>query len=829
MTAPKAIQKHFNAFKGKDLRSSDLVRDPDAAIELRNAQYTRDSAIGNRLGAKILGPNAQFLGQFTHRYSDGTTGAIQEEMLSVGQKLYKRISNSITVTYSGSANPVQLNLNFASQSHFYCNIVEGTTTVLNYDMGNGLEAVPITLANLKTQIDAIPNFACTIVGTTTTPAALVLPTSLNLDLASSPKTQVITWYDWSAVNETETNTFGSYYGARGDTAFEHCCMVNANNCAYFATGYEYVKKYDGQTVYRMGVPEPPISTMALGGAGVPNGTYYYYTTYVQIDNRGNRQEGTESVVSASVAPVNQIVNVTVTNVQAGTGFNTNCALVNGNQVGVTTVTVTNSPHTLQVGDTAYFLDRASGNYVTRVLTGRTATTITFAGAVNVNNADVISNNLRIAIYRTKAGGIEPFLVAEIPNNSFAGTQVYADNKADSALGGQYYFPLPGYEHDLLNVKPRYLTIHQSQMIAAGAFASPDTIYVSLVGDPEYVPAVAGQSDIISTRSGGVSGLASDQTSLIVGKDTELFVGTGDFSTPGAYRFQRINQKVGITCHNSIAEIGDGIAFLSNSGFYVLIGGSRLVELGEPINKVFFDPVYSDATRQQLKRSWAVYVPQSEQYICYIPTESGSGTGRYANSNAITYIYDTYFEGWMDWDTFNMGGGACVFGNELWFQSKRTDTTLGVTGNLWKQSKQGNVYDYADHGEPISFRFIPQWEDLGEPSVWKLIPRLKIYSLVRDVLQPAFSMTVKSEIDYAPGITHSNFTATFGSGASLGYGYGAWGSSPWGTPVIVSQKYKLKVTKLKTLRFRFEHANLHEKMAISGWEYEVSPTYSKELK
>lgn len=831
MGGSKTIQKNFNAFRGKDIASSDLVRSPESAIEIQNAMFSKGMDLINRRGSKILGPNGQFLGAWNHSYSNLTTGAVVEEVLSISDRLYRLTANTFVVAYAGAATVCQLNIYLVpgTTNAFKIILLEGTTTVLTFSLGTGLEAVPITLANAKTAIDAVAGFSATITGSTATPAALVLPTSINLDLASAPKSQTITWYSWTAINETNSNTFATYYAARGNTDFEHASGVNASNAFMIATGYEYLMHYEGQTVYRLGVPEPTTPTLALGGAGGPTGTYTYILTYVQIDNRGNRIEGTESVISGSVAPANQIVNVTVPNILAGSGFNTNYAQVNGAQVGVNTITV-NNPHTIKVGDTAYFLDGVSGAYVTRAVSAVTATTITVGGAaVNVANNAAISNNLRIAIYRNKNGGIDYFLVAEIPNNSGAATQVYADTKVDASLGLQYQFATDGREHDLLSVKPRYLCVHQNQLIAAGDFGNPDTVYFSLPADPWHFSSTAGFGDIISTRAGGLSGLASDGTFLVAGKEFELFIGSGDFSEPGAYRFERLNQPVGFACHNAIQQIDDGIMFPSLIGFYRLRGGSVLEEIGVPINRTFTEPVYTDSQRMQLKRSWAQYWDAEKLYVCFVPCESGSGTGRYANSNSLIFTYDTNFDGWIDWNSLNMGGGILLFNRELWFQSKRSDTALTVTGNLTKMVNDGTMYDYADHDQPIAWKFGPQWEDAGEPSVFKLVTRMKIYSLAREVLQANFSMSIRTEVDYNYGITHSNFTATFGSSGSSGYGYNAWGSSPWGSPVTASRVYKLRVGKLRSLRFVFAHSTIHQKVSLSGWEYEVVTAYRKEMK
>lgn len=830
--APKIIVKNFNQFKGVDLRSSDLIRGTDYCIKFQNAVLTRDSTATNRVGSKLFTSESDtYLGLYRHAYSD-SNGAVQEELLALSNILARTETATLTVNYSGSESVCYISILFDANQNLQFRITEGAT-VYTQDCGTGYESVAFDVGTLISWINSLTGFTATSSGFIlpgAINAAQALPIAQYLDLASSPKSQTLTLYKQTTVPAPYTSflAFQSYYNASGEDYFEHASIANVANCMFIATGNEFLHVYDGQNVYRAGVPEAVTPTMVLGGAGALTGTYRYITSYVFIDNRNNRTEGVESLDSASIIPAAQSVTVTATNIVAGSGFNTNCAIVQSNQTGVTTINT--NAHTMWVGDTAYFLDRSSGAYVTRKVISRTTGSITIEGtAVNVNNNDVISNNLRIAIYRTKNGGIDYFLVEEIPNNSFAATQTYSDNKTDANLGLQYLYPVDGYEHDVLNAKPKYLTVHQNQLIAAGDPSNPDSIFISLPGDPFSFPAVSGVTDLISTKAGGISGLASDQTVLIVGKEDELFIGSGDFSEPGQYRFERTNNTVGFACHNAIQQIGEGIIFLSKQGFY-RIRGSRIDEIGYTINKVFFDMPYTDAQTLRLKRSWACYIGSSEKFFCYVPCESGTTpTSKFTNSNSRLFVYDSYFEGWGEWTGLNCGGGLTDYQNQMWWNSKREDASTNTKGNISTHLTTGTLYDYADHGVPIDWKIHPQWEDGGEPSIFKKILRVKLYNMLRDVLQPNFEMSVKTEIDYAYGSTHSDFNAMFGSLSSLGYGYGAWGSSAWGTPATVFKTYKLRNSKVKTLRFLFENNQQHQKVALSGWEYEMIAAYRKEMK
>lgn len=822
MPESKIIRKFFGNAGGLDYRRSDLTRDPNNFLALRNVVPTKDGRRETRPGCKILGPEAQYLGLWKYAYADRTTGAITEELLSIGQNLHFLRSNTFTITYSGAASVCYFTLSLdTSTATFKAVIVEGSTTVLDYDLGTGLEASPIDLADLKTQIDAITDFAATISGVDTVPAAF-LPITLVASMAAAPNTAVLTYYDWAQINSTVTNPFSSYFSARGGDAFRHATFTNFQDCAFIATGYETLHKYDGQTVYRAGLPQPSTApSLANGGAGsVDTGAHTYLYIYRQVDNVGNITESRESATAAITLGGGSIVNATVANVVAGTGFNTNCAIVNGIQAGVTTITV-DAGHTMRIGDTAYFFDGVSSSYVEREVTNTAATTITIAGA-NVNVADnaVISNNLRILIFRTKVGGIDYFQVAEIPNDSINATQVYADNTADASLGAQYF--LPQRKHDVLSVKPSYVTSHDGVLVCSGAFSEPNTVFFSSDEDLESFPTASNSFDLPSTISGPVTGLYSDQEFLVVGKQTSLFVISGGLND-STFRVEKINEGViGIASHSSIADVGGGIMFLSNRGWYSLQGGFNLIEIGEPVNKIFFDTATSTATTLRAARSVGVFDESSQRYLCFVPTESGSGTGTYANSNSLTLVYDIVEKQWFDFTGLNMGGGAAVFDGALWWQSKRDDPSLTVTGNLFKRLATSRKEDYADHTEVIAARIEPQWEDGGEPGRLKAVQRIEPFNVGTDPYQTEFDLTFKTERDYQYGLAYTTLVIPFNQGASgAGWGLFFWGLDPWGSPASVTVRpRKLRTDKAKAYRFLFSHGSLHQKMSLSGYSYEL---------
>ena len=139
--------------------------------------------------------------------------------------------------------------------------------------------------------------------------------------------------------------------------------------------------------------------------------------------------------------ITEDINVTVDYIDDSTGYNTDCAIVAGAQTGVTQITVDDGAggsHTMQVGQTAYFFDSSSSAFVEREITAVDSTTITIDGAnVNVSDNEVISNNLRVNIYRTASGGTLFKLVTSLANDSFETTAAYRDGTADASLGATF--------------------------------------------------------------------------------------------------------------------------------------------------------------------------------------------------------------------------------------------------------------------------------------------------------------------------------------------------------------------------------------------------------
>ena len=182
------------------------------------------------------------------------------------------------------------------------------------------------------------------------------------------------WY-WEQINYTISPPFPGSANTRYQNSpdFENAAMAAFDDVIYITNGWDYPQKYDGQTVYRAGMPlgvRPELSDNIafVSLPFVTGNTFEYAITYEQIDNRGHIVEGEISEVrDHSVVEANAAINVQVTNLTStlNNNWNTNWALATG---GASTVygpdvngfyydlTAVGVGFTLKIGDSAYYGD-----------------------------------------------------------------------------------------------------------------------------------------------------------------------------------------------------------------------------------------------------------------------------------------------------------------------------------------------------------------------------------------------------------------------------------------------------------------------------------------
>lgn len=831
LAVTKLLTKNFGQFKGLDLESSDLSRDPKYASAMENADLSGAGALVKRPGYQAIAGNVAGYGMGVYENINTTTAVVTETPVTFDDSLYTLVDDSFTVTYSGSAISL-LNIKLDTDDNvFRLVITEDQVEILNQNLGVGYdESVTTAVSAVISTIDALADYAATG-GTITTGSAAFL--NLKNDVQLSATATTIAYKRWAQANEPLANPLATTLAQKNSSSFENPVSVSLNNVLYVSTGYDQMRKFDGQNFYRAGMPAAtPIPTGADAAAGsIAASTYYYKYLYHQTDAKGNIVEGIISSPSAGiVVGASRAVDLVVTNIAASSGFNTGCAIINGAQSSTTTLTV-DTGHTLVVGDTAYLYDSVSSGYVTRVLTAVTATTITWAAATSITVADnaVISNNLKIGVYRTLAAGTNAspyYLVAEIPNDSIgASTQTYRDSKADASLGAEYITPIKS--HGLPPIC-KYMTAHVSQLVLTGDPANANKVYYSDIDSPEYFPAGDNSFLVDAFPGAKTTGIGSLETILVVFKDKSVQGVTGDLADD-SFRVDEIPYGgVGCAAHHSIQKIGDALMFLSKKGIFS-VTSQGISPIGNPILRDFirFDSPYS------LIKSTSINWVKNSKYVLFLSSESTDGSSNtYSNTDSVVYAYDYDDAAWLKWTNINAAGGFCFSDERLYFSSRRLDSDSAVMEHVTNIfNEYGDLLDFTDHHAAIDFTYSTHWESLGEPDVFKKFLRLKIFSLPNDIVAgavPLFDIDIDQEFNYnAPAVLNS-FNMDFSNGTS-GWGNGAWGSFPWGDSALTELRGKLKVIKARAMRLTFRNNTAMANVLISGYELEIAPPYAPEMK
>lgn len=166
MAAEKIFRRVFSDFKGLDLNSNVLIRQPDSAIDMVNLEVGDDFSLRMRDGCKVLGQPIRSLG-----ITNYTVGGV-EQLVCYGVEqrhtlpssifvphLYRLVSANLTITRVGGST--SWNAYFyvdkdASQWRF--DLSQGGVVIYTLLCGTGLEVSPVTLKTLELGITALANF-----------------------------------------------------------------------------------------------------------------------------------------------------------------------------------------------------------------------------------------------------------------------------------------------------------------------------------------------------------------------------------------------------------------------------------------------------------------------------------------------------------------------------------------------------------------------------------------------------------------------------------------------------------------------------------------------
>lgn len=706
--------------------------------------------------------------------------------------------------------------------------------ILTQDFGTGFNtAFPYLVSDLVTALSALSDVTVTTTGNTLKPAAFI-PYVERTNIANG-NSSTVTWRYWEPVNHTVTATFGGLASMVGSDQFQIASFAAYEEDIYINTRFDFPQKYDGQTVYRAGMPEGQRVIAALSSSGSITGTDLDYAiTYEQIDNTGRLVEGVLSISSNAVSPSSQQVALSIPTLVAGSGWNTNCAIVFGNQASVNTIIV-NFGHTLKVGDAAFFID-SSDTEQTRTITAITANSITIDGLpVTVTNNQVISNNLKINIYRRQGTTDQYRLIDTIPNNSFFTPISYVDNLPVGDEGRNYIQDARPHNPPPITA---YVIPFQNILVMSGDPFNDDFVWFSEADNPEYV-ATAFNFFLVPSNDDDVTGLGVAGSSVMVFKERSIYGVNGDIiNNQFTVAPVAAGTNIGCISHHSIIPVGTLLYFLHTNGVYScnetaifptdVLGAP--IPLSLPIDQFFRQVPLAKDQQFKLKRSVAINYTIDNQYLLFLPAEDDpaySSGVKYANRNSQVLCYDYQGKNWYQWTNFNAAGGFAVLNDNLLFQERRQPSSGDFLSNTYQQNRRYRDIDYVDHVCPIRVTLRFSWEDLNQPRVRKkFIRAVLLFDEVSELFQdPSFRINFRTFLDWITANPHTKTTIqTQIEGHSFSISpFSYVGFAAYKDTFVTIPLRQGTVTKALQLSLQMKQINAN--FRLQGFQLEIAPDFN----
>lgn len=834
-------QRPRQIWQGLNLRVSDLLRNPDAASVARNIVYRRTGTISSREGTKLITGAVGGLGIATYTKLNSATGEEEVEILAIGESLHRMREGSLNLTYSGSAGVVTASM-YAVGTSWRFIIKEDDVEAFSEDLGIGIEdASPYSITDLATDIAALADFGASVTGTGSVPAAF-LPT-FDGRIFSSGALGIEFNYLEEIYQPTGANDpFSSTWTNRNQPEFEFVSSCSGNNVLYLGSKYDHEQKYDGQKIYRSGIPAPagPSASVVTESSGRTGTDIRYRISYVQIDKQGNRLEGIISDASGAVSPSTDHVDVTYTKLAPSSGFNTDCAIVDGTHGPTSTIAV-DVGHTIKPGDTIYLYDTGSASFVTREVASTTTTSLVITGdVVSVIDNAPISANLRVALYTQEVTNGDYYLVAEFPHDSITVTTIITDE--GQALGAKYFFPDAGTEPGL-PPKCQHRAIYRNCKFLSGNLEQPDRVWRSDISSLEAYPTLANQFGILTNRHARITALFPTNEYLFIAKTSSChqLIGDNDADT-GAFRFRvdDLSLTVGCSSWGTVQQIPDGtILFANERGIYRVGAGTLPVEISREILPAFTPFYGNESFNYRRMQSFVDLI--ALRYVLFIPEESETSGVIHATQSSRTFCLDLSIlltddpqaGRFSEWTSVNFGCGVVTQGRDVYFATRRFDSVASaVQSHIGKLLSTGTYLDKIDHTEGlpgIEIDYAPGWDDLGDPSSLKAPLRLKLFATDVEI-QPNFVGEVDLETNFAEFPVCRNIFSFMGSlSSSVGYSYSPYSLAPYGAGSSPEREQKVGNVRCAAFRPRFRHFSRYETFVLSGWQWEISISYTPRIK
>ena len=688
-----------------------------------------------------------------------------------------------------------------------------------------------------------------ILGELAIPAASLFVTSVQSSTATAGNTFNLPYPRWEYIDcpgNGVTKVFTShYYNATvsNGAAYKPPTFTSANGNLYFAMSqypgvsiadFAGLFKYDGQSCYAAGLPQPTLTAVPRAGAGVAS--VFKYKAYLKrVDAQGNIIESQPSTpVTATILATSPGTDITTSGIwyaaspgsqyQANGGIVTTAATYNPGDW----IPINNGggdQPTLRVGDYVICATTNHGNqwnYVTDV----DHITVAPAARIKLNNTiayifaigSIISQGVSVVILRTTNGGNTYYQLTEIPNTFNPGGSAFFDAVTDATLITQarYLEVDIGKEH---NPPPHCSLVcqHQGGLAVAGIPEQPNTVYFSSADGIEYMPIASNNFDVPSTVTGPVTAIASDTADrLAVFKARAYYDVQGDLDG-GSFSINPANEgDYGVASQATIKRVKGTLIGLSNIGIVPISSGV--------IGDQSFRRINARLINQSYNNAWAVAVNdfQSRNYACTTYKDTATLT-----SLVLDYSREKILaleRGYGDRGA-PIGGYAITTNDFYTLYTGYSDVPDNVSGIVYRRlerfygnSATGNDGDsYIDHCSAIPYILESQPINWGEPALLKTPARLRTWSIPNDsVINGWVPWSALVETGAGP------LAATVG------------GTSPGATVSTISfavgdifKDVKLVPSKCHFYIVRYTTSIIRQAPFLTGFELMLAENYQKE--
>jgi len=274
-------------------------------------------------------------------------------------------------------------------------------------------------------------------------------------------------------------------------------------------------------------------------------------------------------------------------------------------------------------------------------------------------------------------------------------------------------------------RARFSAVYKDCLFLDGGVVDPYTLVYS---HPDRIDQYAAESFIrLQASAGGITGLFSLYTSLIVLRESGIDVVQGDFAT-GFFSTTVTNQ---VSCRAATAldsVPGVGLMILAQDGIYLLSGGLvggaefKVTRISDPI-----EDWVSRITPDCIARSVARYTPLTREMHFYVPIDGSDRPN-------VGLVFHVDKSAWTIRENFPVGSidrlytGELVFGHSEGYQGgQTTDDPAGIFVITNTRHMGGTIVDdaYALGAPPVSV-YKSAWLDFGDAQVQKQVHYVTVW-------------------------------------------------------------------------------------------------------